>query len=291
MLSMTGYGSASAKAGSATVTVEARAVNQRFLDVRVRLPPALAEHTGAIDDVARKLLVRGRIELGARLDGAPYATVKLDRERAKAALRDLNELRGELELSQPVPLSLLAALPGLFTEQASVDPEALRAAIKHAADSACRALSDMRREEGQALAADLQTRVADVLERSQELHARQGELRTAYRDKLRARIASLLEGTKTTLDEGRLEQEVALLADRSDVSEEITRLQSHCGQFAALLGPGEEPVGRKLEFLLQEMGREVNTLGSKVSDLRSMTAALELKAQLERMREQVQNVL
>jgi uncharacterized protein (TIGR00255 family) len=291
MLSMTGYGSGEVRVGPVSVLVEARALNHRFLDVRVRLPPPLMDHAVVVDEIARKRLVRGRIELSVRLDGSLLGTATLDRERALRALRELQELRDELGASEPVPLSLLGVVPGLFQERPLVEMDALREGLQAAADTACGALLAMRRTEGHALAADMASRVLRIHELSGHVRARIGELGDAHRERLRGRVASLLEGTRVALDPHRLEQEVALLADRSDVSEEVTRLASHCGQFSALLAPGEEAVGRRLEFLLQEMGREVNTLGSKIADLGVTARVLELKSELERLREQVQNVL
>jgi uncharacterized protein (TIGR00255 family) len=179
----------------------------------------------------------------------------------------------------------------LFVEEAGSDPDELRAAMQEAARAACRGLAGMRRTEGQALARDFSARLQRVQQISAQVEQRLPELSAAYRERLRSRVSALLEGSSVALDPGRLEHEVAMQADRSDVSEELTRLRSHCQQFGALLGEGEEPIGRRLEFLLQEMGREVNTLGSKVSDLQVTGCVLDLKAELERMREQVQNVL
>jgi uncharacterized protein (TIGR00255 family) len=288
---MTGYGAGSARAGSAVVVVEARTVNHRFLDVRVRLPGALADHAAAAEDVARKLLTRGRVELNGRVEGRLSGKVTLDRERAASALRELHELQRELGSDAPVPLSLLAAVPGLFAEEATGDADSVRAAVVAAAGEACRAVDAMRRVEGRALALDFEARLSRMTDLAARVAARIPELSAAHRDKLRARVQVLLEGTGVTLDPARLEPEIALLAERSDVAEELTRLRSHCDQFAQLLGAGDEPVGRRLEFLLQEMGREVNTLGSKISDLQVTSSVLELKAELERMREQVQNVV
>jgi len=290
MLSMTGYGTASVQVGSAAVVLEARALNHRFLDVRVRLPPALADYGSSVDEIARKQLIRGRVEVSARIEGALHGEVVLNRERARAAFDALVQLRDELGLDEPVPLSLLSAVPGLFAEQAR-DVQAMREAVEQAARAACRALQSMRRTEGAALAADLRGRLARVQELCGRIAERAGGLAERYRDKLRTRIAGLLASTGATLDPLRLEQEVALLVERSDASEELTRMDSHCRQFAALIDLGAEPVGRRLEFLLQEMGREVNTLGSKIDDLELTGCMLELKAELERMREQVQNVL
>ena len=291
MLSMTGFGAGNVRVGAATVVVEARALNHRFLDVRVRLPAALADHAGAIEDVARAGLTRGRIELSARFEGRLSGKVVLDRERAKAALRELQELQVELHRSEPLPLSLLSVVPGLFVDETGSDPNELRSAMQEATRAACRALAGMRRTEGAALARDFSARLERVQQISAQIAQRLPELSAAYRERLRSRVSALLEGSTVTLDPGRLEHEVALQADRSDVSEELTRLQSHCQQFGALLLEGDEPIGRRLEFLLQEMGREVNTLGSKVSDLQVTGCVIDFKAELERMREQVQNVL
>jgi uncharacterized protein (TIGR00255 family) len=290
MLSMTGYGAASAQVGAATVTVEARTLNHRFLDVRARTPLVLADHATVLDEVARKLLTRGRVEMSVRIEGRIEGELVLQRERATAALLALQELRDELGLRESVPLSLLATVPGLFAEQAR-NTDDVREVLQDAARRACEALLAMRRKEGTELARDLEERLGRVRALCGRVSERLPELTQRYRDKLRARISALLAGTGITLDAARLEHEVALLADRSDVSEEITRLESHCRQFQGLLHEGDEPVGRRLEFLLQEMGREVNTLGSKVDDLELTACMLELKAELERLREQVQNVL
>jgi uncharacterized protein (TIGR00255 family) len=290
MLSMTGYGTASAQVGGASIVIEVRSVNHRFLDVRTRLPALLSDHASAVDELARKLLARGRVEVTGRVDGLLEGEVVLHRDRARSALLALQELRDDLGLREAIPLALLGAVPGLFVDKAR-DPEDTHNAVVHAAQGACTALLSMRRAEGAALATDLRARIARVEELSGRVAARAPELTSRYRDKLRARVEALLAGTGVALDPARIEQEVALLADRSDVSEEITRLESHCRQFSALLRPDDEPVGRRLEFLLQEMGREVNTLGSKVDDLALTACMLDLKAELERLREQVQNVL
>ncbi len=290
MLSMTGYGLGAARVGPAAIVVEVRALNHRFLEVRTRLPPPLADHAALVDEVARKLLVRGRVELSARIEGAVTGRVTLDRERARQAIEALQQLRDELGLSEPVPLALLVAVPGLFVEEAR-DVHDMRDALQQATRGACDALVAMRRAEGGVLARDLADRIAHMRALGDRVRERGGSLNEHLRDKLRARITALLANTGVTLDPGRLEQEVALAADRSDVSEELTRLESHCRQFESLVQAGDEAIGRRLEFLLQEMGREVNTLGAKIADLELTSSMLELKAELERLREQVQNVL
>ena len=274
------------------VVVDARAVNSRFLDVHVRLPSPLSDHASVVDDAARRHLVRGRIEISARLEGPPLGVAVLNRQRALAAIDSLQRLRDELGSSDPVPLSLLSIVPGLFAEQADSETPLIREALQQAATSACEALMSMRRAEGRALCDDLRRRTNRIAELGVSVAVLAPNLTRGYRERLRRRIADLLEDTGTALDLGRLEHEVALLADRADVAEEATRLQSHCVQISSMIdSAGDEPIGRKLEFLLQELNREVNTLGSKIADLQVIGHVLELKAELERMREQVQNVV
>ena len=291
MLSMTGYGSARVKAGASVVVIEARSVNHRFLDVRARLWGGLGDYAVVAEEVAKGLLERGRVEITGRLEGAGGGSVALDRERAAAALSQLRALRDELAPGEAVPLSLLSAVPDLFVTGAPIASDALRGAVERAARDACEALLAMRKTEGDALAADIGARNARLLALGAEITTHTTVLVEKLRARLRARIEALLEGTGATLDAGRLEQEVAVQADRADVSEELTRLRSHCEQIAELLNPGKQPVGRRLEFLLQEVGREINTLGSKINELAVTRLVVEAKTELERMREQAQNVL
>jgi len=250
------------------------------------------DHASVVDDAARRHLVRGRIEISGRIEGPPLGVAVLNQERARAAVESLQRLRDGLGGSEPIPLSLLSIVPGLFTEQSDSETPLIRDALKQAAILACEALMSMRRTEGRALCDDLRRRTNRVAELGASVAALAPALTQGYRERLRQRIADLLEDTGTALDVGRLEHEVALLADRADVTEEATRLQSHCAQFSSMLdSAGDEPIGRKLEFLLQELNREVNTLGSKIADLQVIGFVLELKAELERMREQVQNVV
>jgi len=291
MLSMTGYGVAGANMGTATVVIEARSFNHRFLDVRVRLPGVLQDHVALVDEIARKQLVRGRVEISGRLEGRLSGRVVLDRTRARAAMQELGDLSREFGAHTEVPLTLLSLVPGLFIEDTGVDAEAILAATQSAAVAACAALLGMRHTEGQVLAQDLQTRLTKVRTLTAELDRRSAEWTQSYRERLRTRLANLLADKSITLDAGRLEHELVVLAERADVSEEVTRLISHCEQFGSALLPGDEATGRRLEFLLQEMAREANTLGAKSADARMTACMVELKTELERMREQVQNVM
>jgi uncharacterized protein (TIGR00255 family) len=293
MLSMTGYGRGHASLGRASFVVEIRAVNHRYLDLRVRTDSELSSETYVLEAYVRKHAVRGRIDVSARLEGTLASDIVLDRSRARAAFAELCALRDELAPHEPVPLALLSGVPALFSEAGAPSGELRLTAAEQAVQAACDDLLRMRRTEGAALAADLDRRAEGLLERVARLEAAAAAQSAQLRDKLLARLRKLLDGVSDIpLDPGRLELEVALLADRADVSEELTRLRSHLSQLRELVTSATpEPVGRKLEFLIQELGREANTTGAKLADAAAAQQVLEIKAELERMREQVQNVL
>jgi uncharacterized protein (TIGR00255 family) len=213
----------------------------------------------------------------------------LDRDRARSAYRSLCELRDELAPGEGVPLSLLAAIPDLFASAVDAQLDRIREATLVAFEAAVIALNGMRELEGVALQTDLLKRVERVRRLARDIERRAPEVVDTHRRRLRERADRLRAATEIDVDAGRLEQEIALFAERSDVCEELTRLESHCGQFVALLS-GDEAVGRRLDFLLQEMAREANTVGAKSPDAPIAHAIVEVKAEIERMREQVQNI-
>ncbi len=289
MRSMTGFGLGEAPVGAGKLAVEIRGVNHRFLDVRVRLPRELMDLSAFVEQLARERLARGRFEIAVRVDGVALGVPVLDRERARAAFKALGELRDELAPGAEVPLSMLGAIPDLFVSSVERELDAVRAAARSAFDAAAIALDAMRTREGAALRDDLSTRLARVRELARKVQERAPDVVEAHRRRLRERAERLRAATDLELDGARLEQEIVLFAERSDVCEELTRLESHCGQFAGLLA-GEEAVGRRLDFLLQELAREANTVGAKSPDAQIAHAVVEIKAEVERMREQVQNV-
>ncbi len=288
MRSMTGYGVGEAATPAGRLIVEIRAVNHRFLDVRVRAPRELVDLVPFSEQLARERLARGRIEIGMRLDGGSGSPITLDVARARAAYGALCALRDELAPASEVPLSLLSVVPDLFVSSSEQQRDALRVAFRACFDLALSALDKMRRDEGRALADDLRARLASVRRGADAIATRVPAIVEGYQKRLKQRVGRLL-GEGVHLDAGRLEQETALLADRADVSEELTRLSSHCSQYEALLDHGDA-VGRRLDFLLQEMVREVNTIGSKAQDAEVAHLVVDVKSELERMREQVQNV-
>lgn len=289
MRSMTGFGLGEAQLQTGKLSVEIRGVNHRFLDVRVRVPRELADLTTFVEQLAREKLTRGRYEVALRMEGAVLGAPSLDRDRARAAYKALCELRDELAPGSEVPLSVLGSVPDLFVSNVEREIDRLHGATRTAFETAITALDGMRRKEGGALRDDLVRRLDRVKTLAGDVEKRAPEVIEAHRKRLRDRAERLRAATELDVDAARLEQEIAMFAERSDVCEELTRLHSHCAQFASLLET-DEPIGRRLDFLLQEMAREANTVGAKSPDAPIAHAVVEVKAEIERMREQVQNV-
>jgi uncharacterized protein (TIGR00255 family) len=289
MRSMTGFGLGEVPLGSGKLGVEIRGVNHRFLDVRVRVPRELGDMATFLEQIARERLTRGRYEVAMRVDGTTLTAPSLDRDRARAAFRALCELRDELAPESDVPLSLLAAVPDLFVSSAEREPDRIRSAARSAFDAAVLGLDVMREREGGSLRDDLAKRIQHVRLLAREIEGRAPVVLEAHRQRLKERADRLRAGNDVEVDGARLEQEIAIFAERCDVTEELTRLESHCDQFMGLLG-SQESTGRRLDFLLQEMAREANTVGAKSLDARVAHGVVDVKAEIERMREQVQNV-
>ncbi|MEO8900627.1 MAG: YicC/YloC family endoribonuclease [Polyangiaceae bacterium] len=286
---MTGFGVGDAPLGDGRVMVELRALNHRFLDVRVHLPEELVDQSFFVEQLARESLARGRFDVGVRLEGAALPPPRFSVERARALYRGLSQLRDELAPGTELPVTALTGMPDLVTTPTTADSEGARTALKTAFDAALVKLDEMRREEGAALNRELCARLEAARKLRIMISARGGEMLAAYRIRLRERLDRLLSESGVQVDAARLETELVILADRSDVTEELVRLDSHFDQFARLQ-TADGPVGRRLDFLLQEIGRESNTIGAKSQDAPIAHLVVEMKAELERIREQVQNV-
>ncbi len=292
MRSMTGFGVGEARldasGASGRLAIEIRGVNHRFLDLRVKGPSELPDVTSIVESLARERLVRGRFDITIRVEGAALGAVSLDRDRARSVFKALSGLRDELAPNAEVPLALLGSVPDLFVPVLEKHGDALAKALQTAFDLARASLDEMRLREGQSLADDLTRRLVTIRKTSATVATRAPLVVETYRKRLQERAERLRAASDLDLDAGRLEQEVALYADRIDIAEELTRLEGHAVHFETLLQT-EGAVGRRLDFLLQEMAREANTIGSKSQDLTVAHAVVELKAEIERMREQVQN--
>jgi uncharacterized protein (TIGR00255 family) len=291
---MTGFGRTSFELDGVLFEVEIRSVNHRHLDVRTRLPRVLAVREAELKARVQGRLKRGKIEVGVAAAAGIVSPPALALDRAAAAqlVAAARELSREHGLDGDLRVAELLALPGVarFVEK-ELDPEDLGGAALAALDAALDAVDAMRLREGGSLEREIRDRLAAVGQLVGAVELRAGEVAAAVREKLRRRMEKL--GVETGLiDEARLHQEIVIAADRLDVTEELVRLRSHLDQFARVLddaGPGTA-VGRQLDFLLQEMGRETNTIGSKGSDAGIAHQVVELKTELERIREQVQNV-
>jgi uncharacterized protein (TIGR00255 family) len=290
---MTGYGQGAAEAPGIKVTVELRSVNNRFADLKLRLPDVLQpfEH-----DLRRKILAtvkRGRIDVDLRLErtGAQASPLALNRPLVAAALQAMRILREEYGVEGAWDLRTVMSVPGIFetADAGAAFEDAGRAAVDRALESALTALDGERRREGGLLQADLYERVVRMKDTVGTIRELATAVPPALQKKIAERVQLLVAGV--ALDPARIAQEAAFLADRSDVTEEIVRLTGHLEHALALLAEtGGEPVGKRLEFLLQEIHRETNTIASKSADLGINRQALSLKAEAEKIREQIQNL-
>ena len=288
--SMTGFGAGRGEAGGEALTVEVRSVNGKFCEVKPRLPRELASLETELVKAIKSRVSRGVLDVFVRRESASAKGVapQIDRALAAAYAKAFRDLKDELGLAGEPTVQDIAAMDGVVSlAESAADPAKLASALHSALGAALEALEDMRRREGEALARDLSTRFSTIETQAREV-ARLAPLQVqAARDRLSARIAELTGGTP--LDPARLAQEVALFADRTDVAEELTRLASHIAQARGLIA-SDAPAGRKLEFLVQEVNREINTIGSKSQHADIAALVVNLKAELERVREQVQNV-
>jgi uncharacterized protein (TIGR00255 family) len=291
MKSMTGFGKREALSRGTMVGVEIRSVNHRFCEIMARLPKALSCLELALKEQIKQVCERGRVEVMVTVNGGGSVTkkiVELDRDLARRYIQGLKGLQRDCQLSGTIDVNVVAGFRDLFSvNEEAVPIKDMSSVVMGLTGKALGDLEKMRKKEGAALQKDL----------TQRLHSIEGRLRTVQQRiplsleasgmRLKTRVAKLLEGQSVNMD--RVAQEIAMLAERSDVTEELTRLQSHVAQFRAALKE-KGAVGKRLDFLLQEMGREVNTIGSKANDGDISTEVVELKSELEKIREQVQNI-
>ncbi|HET8542634.1 MAG TPA: YicC/YloC family endoribonuclease [Anaeromyxobacter sp.] len=287
--SMTGFGSGRGGAAGEELDVEIRSVNHKYCEVKVRLPRELSALEADATKAVRERLARGGVDVAVRRSGAAGAVApRVDVPLAEAYARAFADVKARLGLDGGVTVADVVGAEGVVRlEERALDLEAAREALRTALAGALDALLAMRTREGEALARDLAARLDAV----EGLVARAAALVPQTVEHHRARLAERVQELTRGIgvDPARLAQEVALFADRTDVTEEVTRLRSHLAQARALLA-GAEPAGRKLDFLVQEMHREVNTIGSKSQSAEIAGIVVSAKAEIERMREQVQNV-
>ena len=289
ILSMTGYGSASAQKDDAFVTVEIRTVNHRFLDLHIRLAREFQFLEGEIQQMVRGMLDRGRVDVNTTIQNAGQSRFLINDGLAGSYLEAAGRLREALKIEGSLDLKTLLELPGVLQNgditpsDSGVLPDLIRSSMREALEGVLR----MRRQEGEALRADMLRNLSGIEKSARSIQELSRNASAEYLQKLRDRLAQLLP--QGGIDPQRLAQEAALIADKCDISEEVARLESHIDQYKTLMDAMEK-AGKKLDFLLQEMQREANTILSKSGNLEISRHAIAIKTDIEKLREQVQNV-
>ncbi len=289
--SMTGFGRSEAVWGGKKIIVEMKSLNQRFLEVSLRSPAALASLDIDVKKRIGERLSRGRVEVVIRIDsgeeGDPEGRLVLNMPKLRIYHSLLLQMKEALGLSDPITLDMVVGLRDVFVVKEADDGALPWEVLDKIVQEAMSAMTAMRQVEGESLKRDLLARIATIRDALATIRSRSPALVLDYRRRLAERIRELTNGM--VVDEARLCQEVAMMAEKSDITEEVVRLESHLAQFATLLEHGET-AGRKLDFLIQEMNREVNTIGSKSSDGEIARLVIEIKSELSKRAEQVQNI-
>ena len=289
---MTAFGRGEAEDSGCKMSVELRTLNHRFLDLHLRMPRSLMGLEDRLRQLISARITRGRVEISISMEytGQRPRALVADQALLKDAAAILTSIQEEWSLPEPWSWDQLLHFPEVVAVQESspTDDEALWAVLGPAVQQALEVVDGMRHREGEFLRVELLALLQRVSEQVEVIAQRAQGVPQAYREKLTSRLAQLLPEANP-VDPQRLAQEVALLADRADITEELARLRSHLEQFHATLG-AKTPIGRKLDFVVQEMNREVNTIGSKSAEVGTSQAVIEIKSELERVREQVQNL-
>ena len=288
--SMTGFGRSEQQNGDFACTVEIRSVNNRYIEINTRLPKYLTSLELAIKKLIKSRCSRGSFDLNVTLqsnEGGTDQAIKPNLNLAAQYYEAFQEIKKKLNLEGEIKIDAVFGLKDILKVEPLTLDDSQVAMILDTVDQALGSLNQMRREEGKNLQDDILGRLESVAQQTRSLQERQPVVIQEHQNRLLEKVKTLSNGIE--LDPARLAQEVALMADRCDISEEITRLESHLGQFNVLT-QSDDPLGRKLEFLIQEINREINTIGSKSADYQISQAVIEIKSLLEKVREQIQNI-
>ena len=288
--SMTGYGRAVETVNGREFTVELRSVNNRYLDCSVRLPRILSFAEEAVKQAVKAAVSRGKVDvfISLRSESEEDITVNLNKAVLEGYLNAMRQMVTEFGVRDDISVSTVSRLPEVFSvEKKEVDEEQLKNDLLSVVNAALEGYNAMRAQEGQALDRDLRSRGETILELVAQVEQGNGQTVADYRTRLENKLREVLENT--SIDESRILTEAAIFADKVAVDEETVRLRSHLQQMNAML-TGGGAIGRKLDFLLQEMNREANTIGSKCTDVRLARIVVDIKAELEKIREQTQNI-
>jgi len=293
--SMTGYGRGEASLCGRTASVEIRSVNHRYCEVSVRLAGRYVFAEDSVRQYVKRNAHRGKIDVNVSFTSSNEedAIVSLNTAIAKQYFSGLRELQKSFDTTGDITIELLSSMPDVLRQEYSqVNEESIKALILEATEAAFSSFDSMRIAEGSELSKDIEKRLNAIEKTVKVIAKRAPEVRETYTNRIKERMMSLVEKPDDALLEQRLALEIALFADKSSIDEELVRLHSHIDQFrkAVYDGNGSEPVGKKLDFIIQEMNRETNTIGSKANDLRITDLMIELKNCIENIREQVQNI-
>jgi uncharacterized protein (TIGR00255 family) len=289
--SMTAFAAAENTVGELTVTIEIRSYNSRHLDIFLRIPPACQPLEEKIKGLIADRVARGRLETRVQFDdrSGESSALEIDFARAKAIVSAFKELKSQFDFKDDITLDMLTGAGGILkTVEKPQKEDTIWSAVKNCMIGALDDLETMRKKEGDFIAEDFKQRLKFIHARLKQIHKKSDGLLNEYQERLKERISSLTQDL-VELDPTRIAQEAAFLADRSDISEEIVRAESHLNQFNEIIN-AVEPAGRKLNFLLQELNREFNTMGSKIGNAEVAHIVIEVKSELEKIREQIQNV-
>jgi uncharacterized protein (TIGR00255 family) len=291
MRSMTGFGRATITEDSASVTIELKTVNNRFLDVNLRLPSDLQHLENDIKRTITDRLARGRVEVNLQFDRSEDVSYELNKPMIAGYLEAMSQLKAEFGLEGEPDLNVIARLPNVVSVKRAEISEGAGALIQQTLTAAIDDLEAMRGKEGDMLAAVLEANLAEIERRLAIVASESANVSAEFQLRLEKRIGDLLTKAETQveLDPSRLAQEVAFLADRSDISEEIDRLGTHISHFRDVVNDTRD-VGKRLDFMTQELNREANTIASKTQNMTVKENALAIKSEIEKIREQVQNI-
>lgn len=292
LLSMTGFGDAQQKNDVLSVSVELRTVNNKYLKVSIRGPEGFGRFESLVEKLLRGEIARGTVNIQVRLRRLDRTDqYRLDDDVLKSYWEQVREQSSQLGAGMPASVESLLALPGVISDSdgGNASPEQDWPIIEHTIRAAIEKLNTFRRTEGESTQSDLEEQLALVTAKLSEIETQAPSVATSYRDRLLERVRDILTTTDVDVDADHLIREVSIFSERCDINEEITRLRSHVAQFQAFFEESASQ-GRKLEFLCQEIFREVNTIGSKANDVEIAHAVVEMKAAVEKMREILQNV-
>ncbi len=290
--SMTGFGRGEYSDGKRSVTAEIRSVNHRYCDITVKMPRRYSFAEEKVKALVKETVRRGKVEVSVMVENTAESdtNIRLNLPVAKQYYDNLRQLQSAYDVTGDISLEYLASMPDVMKAMPDIeDEEEIVASVSAALSEACAKIDEMRRVEGAKLAEDLVMRAGLINDLVDRIEARGPSVVEEYRDRLRDRINELLNGAAQVPEE-RIALEAAVFADKCSITEEIVRLRSHTKQLCDIITKSNQPDGKKLDFLVQEMNREANTIGSKSNDIDITNMMIEIKSEVEKIREQVQNI-